>query len=80
MAATEAARRTLRTSGTNRTTDRRGAHAPSPARIEGSVDARGVTPAFHITPNVVIATRGSVRSDRRKRRGASQRELRRFAV
>ena len=77
MAATEATRRTRRIT----TSDRRGAHAPSSARHEGDAsEARSVTPAFHITPNVVITARGSVYSTRRERRGTSQRSLRRFAV
>ena len=75
MAATEATRRTR---STIRTTDRRGAHAP--ARTEARVPgARPVTPAFHITPNVVIASRGTVRSAR-ERRSTSLRSLRRFAA
>lgn len=81
MAATEATSRTRKTSRTNRSTDRRGAHAPAQARTETSApDARPVTPAFHLTPNAVIVARGTVRSARRERRSTSLRSLRRLAA
>lgn len=70
---------TSRTRRTNRSTDRRGAHAPAQARTETSASRR-VTPAFHITPNIVIAARGTVGSARRERRSDSLRSRRRFAV
>ena len=78
MAATEAARRTRRT---NRI-ERRGAHAPAQVRTETSAsEARPVTPAFHITPNVVLAARGTVRPARERRSTrTSLRSLRRFAA
>ena len=73
MAATEATRRTRST----RSVSRRGAHAPASRTEVTPADARAVTPAMHITPNVVISTRGEVRP---ARRGPSARSLRRFAV
>lgn len=77
MAATEATRRTR----TDRSTERRGAHTPAQTLNETSAShARPATPAFHITPNVVIAARGTVRSARRERRSTSLRSLRRFAA
>ena len=81
MAATEATSRTRRTRRINRATARRGAHAPAQAGTETSAShAPAATPAFHITPNVVIAARGTVRSARRERRSTSLRSLRRFAA
>jgi hypothetical protein len=40
-------------------------------------EPRAVTPAMHVTPNVVIAARGGIRS---ARRATPARALRRFAV
>ena len=80
MAATEATRRTRGTSRANRSSDRRGSHAATPVPTEATATARPATPALHVTPNVVIAARGAVRSARRERRRTSPRSLRRFAV
>ena len=81
MAATQATSRTRRTDRIDRSTGRRRAHAPAHARVETSAShARPVTPAFHITPNVVMAARGTMRSNGRERRSSSTRSLRRFAV
>lgn len=80
MAATEATRRTRGTSRINRSSDRRGAHVATPVPPDATAEARRVTPALHVTPNVVIAARGAVRFDRRERRGTSLRSLRRFAA
>lgn len=80
MAATEATRRTRGTSRINPSTGRRGVHAATPIRTEATAEAHRATPALHVTPNVVIAARGAVRSDRRERRGTSLRSLRRFAA
>lgn len=81
MAATEATRRNRNATRVNRTSDRRGAHAPqSVHRDETAADARPVTPALHLTPNVAIAARGAVRSAGPERRRTSPRSLRRFAV
>ena len=78
MAATEATR-TRRTSRIDRAS-RRGAHAPAQVRTDTTAPAtRPVTPAFHMTPNVVIAARGTVRAAR-ERRSTSLRSLRRFAA
>ena len=80
MAATEATRRNhiLRTS---RVSDRRGAHDPAPEKgATPAADASRVTPAMHITPKVVIAARGVLRSARGERRSTSLRSLRRFAA
>ena len=38
------------------TTSRRG--SPAPSRRAGNARGDGAKPAFHITPNVIIATRG----------------------
>ncbi len=78
MAATQANRRNVNRSTGNAA--RRGAHAPASRTEVASTEARAVTPAMHITPNVVISTRGDVRSARRERRGPTARSLRRFAV
>ena len=76
MAATQATRRTRKTSRI----DRRGPHAPAQVRTETRAsETRPVTPAFHMTPNVVIAARGTVRGAG-KRRSTSLRSLRRFAA
>lgn len=80
MAATEATRRTRGTSRLNRSSGRRGDHVATPVRIEETSDARRATPALHVTPNVVIAARGSVGAARPERRGTSLRSLRRFAA
>ena len=80
MAATEATRRARGTSRINRSSDRRGAHAATPVQTQATAEAHRVTPALHVTPNVAIAARGAVRSDRRERRSTSLRSLRRFAA
>ncbi len=61
----------------------RGEHSVAP-RVERE-PAVSVTPAMHVTPNVVIAVRGDVRSDRRERGERrtprmSALDLRRFAA
>ena len=78
MAATEATRRNAQR--TTRNAARRGAHAPAARTEAAPAEARAVTPAMHITPNVVIRARGDVPSARRERRASSARSLRRFAV
>ncbi len=78
MAATQATRRNAPRS--NRNAARRGAHAPASHTEVPATEARAVTPAMHITPNVLISTRGDVRAARRERRGTPARSLRRFAV
>ena len=78
MAATEATRRNAHRS--TRSSARRGAHAPAASAEVTPTEARPVTPAMHITPNVVIRTRGDVRSARSERRASWARSLRRFAV
>ena len=81
MAATEATRRNRTILRTSRVTDRRGDHAAAPVKAGTKApEARPVTPAMHITPDVVIAARGAIRGPRSERRSTSLRSLRRFAA
>ncbi len=89
MAATEATPRNRTTADRNRlpltpmlTAMRRGGHQTAGrAQHAESPAVPAATPAMHITPNVVIAARGDVRSARRGRRSILQvdaMDLRRF--
>ena len=91
MAATGATRHNRTTNSTDRnrlpltpkvTTSRRGGHQTAGrAQRTESPAVPAATPAMHITPNVVMAARGDVRSARRGRRSILQvdaLDLRRF--
>lgn len=82
MAATETTRRSTHSTTSRRQLDRRGRHTAAPV-VESQAEVLApVTRAIHITPNVVIAARGAIRSrgERGSRRThqSSALDLRRF--
>ena len=84
MATTGATRRSTHSTTARRQTDRRGRHTAAPA-VERQVEvAASATPAMHITPNVVIAARGDIRSrsarSPRRTHESSALDLRRFRL
>ncbi len=62
MASTGATRRTTHSSTSRRQLDRRGRHSAAPAVEPQPEVVTPATPAMHITPNVGIAARGTIRS------------------
>lgn len=62
MATTGATRRSAHSTTSSRQLDRRGRHTAAPVIESQAEIVAPVTRATHITPNVVIAARGDIRS------------------